>query len=233
MAAWIGAPPWWAIVISLVGAALGAAVLARWGGDPESDLGVELLEAISPPAAVRRTQRLVMRTWRSSQLPLYGLPPSWAGRRRLGSYEVSRRRFRTLELIHEESPGLRWLRVEVSDDPRRRDPRFLGALAVRLWLEVGEASADLSPDEDRGSGESWIQGIAARAAPQWHPIRISVGDSSVWFSYLSAAHMWIAHGEVEGYALTLQATDPFQPEAVRLVRVEDLRPYVEEGREPG
>jgi hypothetical protein len=138
---------------------------------------------------------------------------------------------RTLELVHEQSPGGGWLSVEISDDPRRRGPRFLRLLAERLRFESGVPPTNLSPQQLDAWTRSWIREIAAQGAPACGSIRISIEDEPRDFAYISEGGRWIAYGELDGWTLTLRATDHLEPEAVRLVRVKDLQDYMVESHE--
>lgn len=232
---WLRWPRWTGIAVAVVssGMAFVRSILWRRGArDPGSDPVTQFLEVISEHRAMRRRERLLLRTWQSVDLPLLGLPPSWQGMRHLGSFEVSREG-RTFELVHVGGDGglAPRLRVEVSTDVRRLSRDRLRVLAESLWIEASEPPLGLSASEAASWRLARAREIASRSGPHWRPVKIPVADERVDFYWLSEGRMWVAHGRLGEMTVTVRGTD-FGLEAVQLVYVENLDPYIEGTRLP-
>lgn len=179
----------------------------------------------------RRERRRTERWFRTAPFPIYGLPPSWEGGRFLGGVswhgQGERQIVTALSLVHWTlvvGKGLT-LVVETAlpNEPRGGDS--LRVLAEEVWSGRAQTAAealdhlrarwpDIDPDPDTAPP------IRARR-------QLLVNKVLVEFDVFSRpAQSWVASGTVGGYSVTLEAQG-FRIEALELVQVTDLEPYIE------
>lgn len=201
---------WWLVTASVVAAVwLGFLSSAVWGVGPGRPLGTQLLMAVNPDRAIERERAAMVQQFRAVPLPLYGLPAAWPGLRHLGgmaSRQGRRRRpvVTALSLAHGDPLADRGpqLRVEVAIEPEE-SPDLLGGL-----------------DGSRGR----------QGDPAWSEATIRVDGRPVPVRVLSEGRQWVAHGEVEGWALVLTGRD-LAVAGLELVRVTDVEPYIQGTRQ--
>ena len=219
--------PWWGVAIGFPAAVwlgfLSTAISRPAGHALGHDLGTELLQAISPRRACARRERLADEQWRSPPFQLYGLPPSWTGRRFRAGLAASGRRVTCLELGHGALVGPE-LRVESCAQGGEPEEVRLRRLAVELRDNAERAPASL-PLEERARWRSERQRRQpSRAEPEWTEITVPVDGRPVVLRFLSEGPAWVATTDLGEVALTLRGTE-FPPGEVELVPITDTAPY--------
>jgi hypothetical protein len=226
---------WWLLAAGAVAAVwLFFFSTAFWGGGGSGrPLATEVLRVVSPGRAVARDHRQQVEWFRAAPFPLYGLPAAWPGPRHLGGWEGGWARGQrpvttALSLGHGEPPvdqgpqlGVE-VRVEHLDpeqamtvrDGSRRD------LAEELWLAAAPQAQDPAEQIDR------LAAARRRPDPAWSQVMIPVDGRPVGFWWLAEGRHWVARAELDDRTLTLHARD-LPVEAVELVRVTDLEPYIQ------
>jgi hypothetical protein len=171
--------------------------------------------------------------FRAASLPLYGLPAAWPGWRHLGGWEGSwtkgqRPVTTALSLGHgdplaEEGPQLRvevraeGVEPELGVTMRVQSRR---QLAEDLWLQAAP------PAHDPAEHFEQFAAVRRRPDPAWSLVTIPVDGRPVGFWWLAEGRHWVAQAELDKRTLTLHARD-LPIEAVELVRVSDLEPYIQ------
>lgn len=178
----------------------------------------------------KRMRRAEEARFRHAPFPLYGLPQTWSGTRRLGGGEwaTSSRRetVHALSLVHgskvrREGPSLV---VETAAPDPSRGGGTLRCIAGQLWF--GDAQTiEEAQVADRGFwGED--QGPADLVRRR---VALRIEGRSVPFDTLWQDTEWVGYTKVENYHVTVEGFD-FEPEEVDLVRITDVGPYIEGGR---
>jgi hypothetical protein len=227
---------WWLVAACFVAAVwLLFLSTALWGGGGSSrSLAAEVLRVARPGRAVARDRRQQVERFRVAPFPLYGLPASWPEPRQLGGCEERRSKRRggpvtvALDLGHgdplaEQGPQLRVeVRVERVDTEQLLAVRVQSRrdLADDLWFEAAPTAHD--------AAGHWDRIAAARSRPDlaWSHVTIPVDGRPVAFAWLGEGRHWVAQAELEERTLTLRGRD-LPVESVELVRVFDLKPYIE------
>jgi hypothetical protein len=227
--------PWWLLAAAVVAAVwLLFASTALWAaGGSDQPLASDLLRVVRPHRAIERGHEQEVERFRAAPFPLYGLPAAWAGPRYLGGWEGSWARGQrpvttALSLAHgeprtEEGPQLRVeVRTEHVDTELGMTVRggSRGDLAEELWLQAAPRAHDPAEHFDQ------LAAARRRPDPTWSQVTIPVDGRPVGFWWLAEGRHWVARAELDNRTLTLHARDlPVQ--AVELVRVLDLEPYVQ------
>jgi hypothetical protein len=227
---------WWLVAAGVVAAVwLFFVSTAVWGpGGSSQPLATDLLRVVRPGLAIERDHRQEAERFRAAPFPLYGLPPAWPGWRHLGGWEGSwtkgqRRPVTTaLSLGHgdplaEEGPQLR---VEVRAEGVEPElGTTMGVqsrrqLAEDLWLAAAPPAHDPAEHFDQ------LAAVRRRPDPAWSLVTIPVDGRPVGFWWLTEGRHWVAQAELDERTLTLYGRD-LPVEAVELVRVSDLEPYIQ------
>jgi hypothetical protein len=226
--------PWWLVAAAVVAAVwLFFLSTAFWGrGRWSRSLATEVLMVVDPARAIQRIQREQAEAVRSPPFPLYGLPPSWPGPRHLGGWRRSGRAkgppvTTALGLGHGDPRAERGplLRVEVRSERGPLGPVPTASaegrrgLAEDLWFEAAGPTS---------GGEDWdpIADVRGRTDPTWSRAAIPVDGRTVAFEWLAEGRHWVAWAQLGELTLVLHGRD-LPVDAVALVRVTDLGPYVE------
>jgi hypothetical protein len=222
--------PWWLVAAGAPAAVwlFFAASAFRGGRCAGRPLATEVLLLADPARGLERERRAMEAQFRAAPLPLYGLPPSWAGPRHLGGYGHRQAKgggpvVTSMSLAHGDplaSHGPE-LRVEVRADPEE-PARAPGAEAElrRLLADDLRWQAAVAAGQDPGP---WGAPAAGEAA--WSEVTVPVDGRPVAFSWLAEDRHWVAHAELEDRTLVLFARD-LPPDQVALVRVRDVEPYL-------
>jgi hypothetical protein len=227
--------PWWLLAASLVAVVwLFFFSTALWGaGGSSRPLATDLLRVVRPRQAIERDHEQEVKRFRAAPFPLYGLPPAWPGPRHLGGWEGGWAKGQqpgttALSLGHgdplaDQGPQLRvGVRVERVEGEQmmtvrggsRRD------LAEELWLAAAPQAQDPAEHFDQ------VAAARRRPEPAWSQVMIPVDGRPVGFWWLAEGRHWIARAELDDRTLTLRGRD-LPVEAVELVRVTDLEPYIQ------
>jgi hypothetical protein len=200
-------------------------------GDEPEVLWTRPLEEVLKDAEQERKQREW--SFQRAPFPLYGLPPSWEGRRFLGGGSWSgwrSERVHSLSLVHGslvegEGPML------VTETAAAGAPAGGGVLRVvaeDLWnrnvRNVEDAVAALShePPQDRD--------LVTSPTPSRAKALIVVEGTTVVFDVLSRLGNWVGRATVEGFLVTIEGQD-FPLQGLEVVRIKDLGPYIRGSRE--
>jgi hypothetical protein len=238
----------WALAAVLPAGAWAASTLTAFTKGEASESLQEVrkaaLQVLNPRQALERLHREQEAQFRSSPLPLYGLPPSWQGMRTIGGWSRSGREIVEMGLLHgdlhdEGSPELRVDVSKLNELERYGDRRHLEeSLARELGRIVRLAglvtSQELSDHQQRVRAMTVAslqaeQNATASEEPRWETVRIPVDGDPVDFAWLAEADHWVAHAERQDVRLTLRGRR-LPIEQVELVRVLDVGPYVEGSR---
>lgn len=200
---------WWPFpVVAVVLAALGFAATAfRPVGRRRrtlSELGRELDWTFRPSRARERHHDRSAREFTSAGLPLYGLPPEWAGLRYLGSSAASDDRTTSLGLAHQPD-GVDGPRLDVES---HAGEVTRGGLEYEVWMQTAEWH-DEEPD---------------RLDRPWTPLTVRLDGEPVTFELTREGGQWWAFRQLDGHGIVLHGED-YPPEGIELVRVVELGPY--------
>ena len=181
----------------------------------------------------KRGRREEVARFKRAPFPLYGLPPTWLGARRLGGGEwgtsptLHRETIHALSLvhgsnIHRQGPSLA---VETAAPDPSRGGGALRCIAGQLWF--GDASTvDEAQEADRGFGGDDEEGSFAELVRREVVLRIE--GRAIPFDSLWEDAGWVSYAEVDSYHITVEGYD-FDPREVDLLRITDLAPYIEGG----
>jgi hypothetical protein len=177
--------------------------------------------------------------------PLFGLAPAWRGARHVVAVEGSDGRLTSAILGHGDPsrpgspwPGGPWLKVESSDLSAAARPIWDEGL---LWQRTAEQLLGMIGSPPDGLGKVRARRLAAeiqrRAAPgpdspAWRALQVQVDGQPYQFRRLEDGDYWAAGGHVGDVFLGIYA-HRFPAVGLRLVRITDLRPYVNGTRQPG
>jgi hypothetical protein len=220
--------PWWLVTAGAVFLAwllFLASALKNMG-----HVASAFLHRTTPDRAVRLHQNRIDDALRKTDFPLYGLAAAWSGPRFVGGHGTDGRNDSRWALAHgdpydERSPNVR---VEVSR------PEYGFHLTAREIFEefqhlIRRPPQGLPLDEFH----DWVtrndREIRQAADPDWRPITIPLDGLPTSFSSISADEHWVAWAGLGEYRIVIHATRmPF--EAVALVRITDVEPYIDGGR---
>lgn len=233
--------PWWAGALGSVAGVwvlfLLTAFKAAGRRMPESLWG-QLLDALSPKAAVDRSRRREERVFRDPPFPFYGLPPSWEGPRFLGGMgwggmgrEAGVNR---LELAHGDPEDPRGMELRVSSSVARGEPDLpqellLRQLAESLWHEVQRPPPDLPAERFHAWAEARERERRRRETPPFSHVEVPVDGEPTRFAYLAEQSSSVAQGRSGHVTITLRARN-LDVGQVELVSVRDVEPYIEGSR---
>jgi hypothetical protein len=156
----------------------------------------------------------------ASQLPLYGLPSAWEGRRETGdvgltwpkqSFLNRRAQVNVLTLIHIGGDGVR---VDVASY------RVNGNESIVEHTAVNDLARRIAAEGER------IETVRARVPSTWQAMLIQIADESVEFRTLTVAEEWVALGRL-GDIYLLVSGSHIDPKDVHLVRVANPEMYFE------
>jgi hypothetical protein len=186
-----------------------------------------LLYVLKPGRAADKGRKEIEDVFRFPPWPLFGLPPSWQGKRFLGGHSASDKTVSALQLAHGDpwNPDAPQLRVEAS---QREEP--LRFLAENLWHVARRPPAELRPEEFSAWVTKRMIEIRARPDPEWGHRTILVDGIPVAFDFLGEGNSWVGRGRIGNVVLTLTATS-FPVEDAVLVKIADVEPYVQGGRD--
>jgi hypothetical protein len=216
----------------------------RHGACPECGLGfvskgvvvARRADAAAPEDPARRARRAALdrarrddalRALADRSFPLYGLDAAWTGRRWVGGWGRSGvqhpDRVRSVTLAHGDpwDPEAPVVRVEsrTAEEPVER---IFAAqeLAATLFHETGEHTgahrAPFGPDDP----DSW-----------WDPVELGVDRVPTPFRLLRSGAHWVALGRGDGCLITVAARH-VEPDAVRLVTIDDPVAYLDDDAQP-
>jgi hypothetical protein len=176
----------------------------------------------------RRRQSEQAALFRSAPFPLYGLPPSYQGRRYLGGSYAGGKRAVALSLLHGSIDGEEpFVIVETSTLKSGHGGGPMRVLADLCW---DRSRMDSSEFEDRlrasQLGTDSLDDVA------WTSVAVSVQEVVRPFMLASREQEWVARTEVDGHLVTIEGS-AFPLASVELVRIEDLTPYIAGSREYG
>ncbi|HEY3214409.1 MAG TPA: hypothetical protein VGL16_14535 [Actinomycetota bacterium] len=228
--------PWWAVALGWVAGVWLLFLLTAFKGAGRSwELWLSLLDALDPKGASDRWNRRQEQVFRTAPFPLYGLPRTWRGPRSIGGGAWGGGgRYVTpteLELVHgdlEDAAGA-VLRVTVSSEPE--DQRVCGDYVLRrlaedLWRGQNRPPPDLTAERLHEWARDRDREILNRETPPAHLFHVKVDGRAVPFDRVSEGTAWAAVGLVDDVAIMLRARG-IPIEAVELVRLTDVEPYVE------
>lgn len=222
--------PWWALPMALVFLVwLPSLWSLIWAPSP-AGVGNPtrgLLYILEPRRAEEKARQEIEDVFRFPPWPLFGLPPSWQGKRFLGGHSWSDKTVSALTLAH----GDPWiadapqLRVQVSG---KEEP--LRLLAENLWHESKRPPEGLPPEEFSAWSAKLIIEIRTRPDPDWGHRTILVEAIPVEFDFLSEGPCWVGRGRCDSVVLVLTGRN-FPVEDAALVKVADVEPYIQGGRD--
>ncbi|MEO6798034.1 MAG: hypothetical protein ABI401_08580 [Candidatus Dormibacter sp.] len=222
--------PWWALPIGLLLLVwLPSLWSVIWAPSP-AGLGSPtrgLLYVLEPRRANEKARQEIEDVFRFPPWPLFGLPPSWQGKRFLGGHSVSDRTISALALAHGDpwNPDTALLRVQVSgrDEPLR-------FLAENLWHVAARPPEGLLPEEFSVWSTKQMIEIRARPDPDWGHQTIPIDGIPVECDFLGEGHCWVGQATIGNVFLTLTGTN-FPVEDAALVKIADVEPYIQGGRD--
>lgn len=231
--------PWWAVALASVAAVWILFLLTAFtGAGRRQSLWANILDALDPKGALARWSRREEEAFRAAPFALYGLPPSWEGSRFLGQWgwggmgkEVGPTE---LELAHGDPEDPAGLEFRVSSSLSRREPELprefvLRQLAEGLWQKQNRPPTGLPPERLHDWVRAREQESRRRDIPPFTPVQIPVDGEPVRFDHHSEGPAWVAVGRTDDVSITLRARN-LAVDAVELVRVTDIEPYVEGSR---
>lgn len=184
--------------------------------------------ALHPGREMQAFYRKEELIFRSAGFPLYGLGPSFTGTRTLRGWEGTDDDVTGLALGHGDPIDPSVPGVEIKVNARSA---FLHAgiadrtrLAKELWHRAHPIP--LGPPETF-MARHWEREheLATRQAPPWMTVLIPVEGEPVEFRWLTEEDHWVAIRDLGDVVLTLWGHG-IAPEAIELVRVHNLEPYV-------
>ncbi len=230
---------WWAVALASVAAVwIPFLLTAFMGVGRRQSLWANLLDALDPRGALARWSRREEEALRAAPFPIYGLPPSWEGPRLLGGMAwggIGRDVGPTeLELAHGDPEDPTGLMLRVSSSLSRGEPDLPLELVRRqlgewLWQEQKRPPTGLPQEGLREWVRARDREFRRRVIPSFTPVRIPVDGEPVRFDHLPEGRAWVAVGGTDDLTITLRARN-LAVEAVELVRVNDVEPYVEGSR---
>ncbi|MGH2718612.1 MAG: hypothetical protein ACRDJU_08545 [Actinomycetota bacterium] len=184
--------------------------------------------ALHPGREMQEFYRKEELIFRSAGFPLYGLGPSFRGTRTLRGWEGTDDDVTGLALGHGDPIDPSVPGVEVKVNARSA---FLHAgiadrtrLAKELWHRAHPIP--LGPPETF-MARHWEREheLATRQAPPWMTVLIAVEGDPVEFRWLTEGDHWVAIRDLGDVVVTLWGHG-IAPEAIELVKVGNLAPYV-------
>jgi hypothetical protein len=202
---------------------------------------VRAFRRVEPPSPTAQAEHERLRAARIARnravasrcnFAVYGLDATWSGRRWFGGWSESDEELTSIELAHgdafdETAPLLRVATGRVSyahayrhlnltpEEARRSTIRQAAqALAQHVW----HSGADHSPA---------LQATFTAADPteRWSPLSLLVEGQPVQFRSLIGSTSWVTLALVGDAVIAIQARS-IEPDAVRLVVIGDLEPYL-------
>lgn len=193
-------------------------------------------DGLSSSMPLRKAQRLGKRHrerseryFRRSSIPLYGLPPGWQGSRFLGGFHVSHNRGRdhvhALSLMHgsildDKGPSLS---VESSEpNSAGSGGGSLRAFAEAEWFASTEPATQhfVPPD---------LEDLSLSPSPTHAQSFVRIDRDSVVFDIVAQPDQWVGRASYKGLIITVESRG-FPAEGMDLVRIEDIRPYIDGSR---
>lgn len=191
-----------------------------------------------PPPHVVEEQRAMLERRRQQEnaalvarldFAVYGLDDSWTGRRWIGGHggapEIDRVTLAHGDAFDADAPLVRveTHRPRPTDGPSSTTIEY--AMAARsaaqsFWHETGERSDALTQTFR-----------ASDPTAGWDPLHIAVDGTDHPFRALRSASHWTALGVVGSTMIGIEARH-IDPEAIRLVSVDDLDPYLRDSGMP-
>jgi len=181
-----------------------------------------------------RSRRAREARFRRAPFPLYGLPSSWEGVRRLGgdSYSQkgshSREHVQSLELVHGsrvEGAGSA-LGIETALPGCPPGGGELRCIAESFWTGL-YATIREAYDEERRHYDPLVEPPPLHV-PTRAEMLVSIDGVSIGFDVLSAGTKWVGRARVDGNDVTIEGADyPLQD--LELVTITDVEPYIAGG----
>jgi hypothetical protein len=227
--------PWWLPAAGVVAAVwLFFASTALWGaGGSSRPLATDLLRVVRPRRAIERDHEQEVERFRAAPFPLCGLPAAWPGPRHLGGWEggwaKGQRPVTTaLSLGHGEPLADQGPQLRVDVRVERVEGEQVMTVRVQSRRDLAEGLWLAAAPQAHGPAEHFDRLAAARRRPDpaWSQVMIPVDGRPVGFWWLAEGRHWVARAELDDRTLTLHGRD-LPVEAVELVRVIDLEPYVQ------
>lgn len=224
---------WWAPAVGFVAAVwlvFVSTAFSEGRGHGPDNIWTEMLDALDPGGERGRHVGRVHEAFRHPQLALYGLPPSWPGRRfigAIGSGGIGKTaRITNLQLGHGDpaDPNGPELRVDSSVGDFGRESA-LRDLAEDLWRATDGRPARLEAEEFQAWLDARDREYRQRPTPAFTPVEVLIDGEPVSFDYLAAVRAWVAHSVVDGLQVTLHARN-MDVDGVQLVRILDVEPYI-------
>lgn len=166
--------------------------------------------------------------FRSAGFPLYGLGPSFTGTRTLRGWEGTDDDVTGLALGHGDPIDPDVVGVEVKVNARSAFLHAGIADRTRLARELWHRAHPIPPGSpEKFMARHWEREheLATRQAPPWMTVLIKVEGAPVEFRWLAEEDHWVAIRDLGDVVLTLWGHG-VAPEALELVRVRNLEPYV-------
>ncbi len=209
-----------------------------WTGhlDEDGELVIGWQEAVSVNRRkVEAQRRRSEDRFRHAPFPLYGLPSSWTGDRKLGggtwgTDPHGKESVEALSLVHGSNvegrgPSL-FVETSVPSDGVYGGG-WLRLVAERVWVGMCATIEEARREEDAiEPGAPWSE--PKRATPQRDDVIIPVEAVPTDFHTYRSGNEWVARATVGGYDITVQGYG-FDPAGVELVRISDIEPYVHGG----
>lgn len=223
--------PWWTVALASVAVVWILFLLTALKG---VSLRANLLDALDPKGAGARESRRAEEAFRTAPFPLYGIPLSWEGLRFLGGMGWRGRGKDVVLLAHgdPEDPAGVQLQVSMSVSGEEPDPPHelvLRELAEDLSWERNRRPTSKSPEQVHEWVQVREQEFRHRAVPPFTPVQIPVDGEPIRFDHLSEGPAWVAAGRRDDVTITLR-TRNLAVDAVELITVTDVEPYVEGSR---